>query len=131
MTEDAGHGITGRVDGRTIRVGNDRWLDPGEHRPLAESMAAQGMTVVVVEADGRVAGLIGVRDELRPESAETVRMLHAQGIETIMLTGDNDRTARAIAAAAGISDVRAQQLPADKAAAIEALAESRPVSRWG
>ncbi len=131
VTEDAGHGITGRVDGRTIRVGNDRWLDPGEHRPLAESMAAQGMTVVVVEADGRVAGLIGVRDELRPESAETVRMLHAQGIETIMLTGDNDRTARAIAAAAGISDVRAQQLPADKAAAIEALAESRPTAMVG
>ena len=89
------------------------------------------MTVVVVEADGRVAGLIGVRDELRPESAETVRMLHAQGIETIMLTGDNDRTARAIAAAAGISDVRAQQLPADKAAAIEALAESRPTAMVG
>ncbi len=131
VTEDAGHGITGRVDGRTIRVGNDRWLDPGEHRHLAESMAAQGMTVVVVEADGRIAGLIGVRDELRPESAETVRMLHAQGIETIMLTGDNDRTARAIADVAGITDVRAQQLPADKAAAIEALAVSRPTAMVG
>lgn len=131
VVEVAGHGITGQVDRRTIRVGNDRWLDPGEHRPLAESMAMQGMTVVVVEADGQIAGLIGVRDELRPESAEMVRMLHAQGIETIMLTGDNDRTARAIADAAGITDVRAQQLPADKAAAIEALSVSRPTAMVG
>ncbi|WP_438354694.1 heavy metal translocating P-type ATPase [Microbacterium sp. CJ88] len=131
VVEAAGHGITGKVDRRTIRVGNDRWLDPGEHRPLAESMAAQGMTVVVVEADGQIAGLIGVRDELRPESAETVQMLHAQGIETIMLTGDNDRTARAIADTAGITDVRSQQLPADKAAAVEALAASRPTAMVG
>ncbi|MDN3495140.1 cation-translocating P-type ATPase [Planococcus sp. APC 4015] len=131
VVEAAGDGITGLVDGRVIRVGNDRWLNAGQHRPAAESMAAMGMTVVVVEADGRVAGLIGVRDELRSESAETVRMLHAQGIETIMLTGDNNSTARAIARAAGITDVRAQQLPADKALAVEALSASRPTAMVG
>ncbi len=131
VTEEAGHGITGQVDGRTIRVGNARWLHPGELRGTADAMAAHGMTVVVVEMDGRVAGLIGVRDELRPESAETVRMLHDQGIETIMLTGDNDRTARAIAEEAGITDVRAEQLPKDKADAIAALAASRPTAMVG
>jgi cation-transporting P-type ATPase G len=131
VTEEAGHGITGHVNGRTIRVGNARWLNPGNLRVTADIMAAQGMTVVVVETDGQVAGLIGVRDELRPESAETVRLLHDQGIETIMLTGDNDRTARAIAQEAGITDVRAEQLPKDKADAIAALVASRPTAMVG
>lgn len=131
VVEDAGHGITGSIGGRIVRVGNARWLNPGGLAVTAESMAAQGMTVVVVEADGQVAGLIGVRDELRPESAETVRMLHAQGIETIMLTGDNERTARALAQEAGITDVRAEQLPKDKADAIAVLVTSRPTAMVG
>ena len=131
MTEEAGHGITGQINGRTIRIGNTRWLNPGNLRITADTMAAQGMTVVVVETDRQIAGLIGVRDELRPESAETVRMLHDQGIETIMLTGDNDRTARAIAQEAGITDVRAEQLPKDKADAIAALVASRPTAMVG
>lgn len=131
VTEEAGHGMTGRVDDRTVRVGNVRWLNPGELRGSADEMAARGMTVVVVEAEGRVAGLIGIRDELRPESAATVRMLHDQGIETIMLTGDNDRTARALAQEAGIRDVRAEQLPKDKADVIAALVASRPTAMVG
>ncbi|WP_206448515.1 heavy metal translocating P-type ATPase [Agrococcus sp. KRD186] len=131
VSEAAGLGITGQVEGRAIRVGNVRWLHPGDLGDSADAMATQGMTVVVVEADGQVAGLIGVRDELRPESAETVRMLHEQGIETIMLTGDNERTARAIAEQAGITDVRAEQLPKDKAEAIAALAASRPTAMVG
>ncbi|MEV8169229.1 cation-translocating P-type ATPase [Microbacterium paraoxydans] len=131
VVEEAGHGIAGRVDGTLIRVGNARWLDPAVLSTAAEGMAAEGMTVVVVEADGAVAGLIGIRDELRPESAETVRMLRSQGIETVMLTGDNERTARAIAAQAGIDDVRAEQLPADKAHAIESLTTVRPTAMVG
>ena len=82
---------------------------------IAGTMAAQGVTAVVVETDGTVAGIIGVRDELRPEAAEMVSMLHSQGIETIMLTGDNAITARAIAQEAGIAELRAEQLPKDKA----------------
>ncbi len=131
VLEDAGHGITGRVGGRTVRVGNARWLDVSEQSDIAEQMAGQGMTVVVVEVDGRFAGLVGVRDELRPESAETVRMLHAQGIDTVMLTGDNGRTARAIAREAGITDVQAEQLPGDKADAITALVATRPTAMVG
>lgn len=131
MLEEAGHGISGRVDGQIVRVGNARWLNPGEQSDTAEYMAAHGMTVVVVEADGKIAGLIGVRDELRPESAETVQMLHAQGLNTVMLTGDNDRTARAIAHKAGITDVRAEQLPKDKADAVTALVATRPTAMVG
>ncbi len=131
VVEDAGHGITGLVDGRRVRVGNVRWLTPGTLSQAADDMAGQGMTVVVVEADGKIAGLIGVRDELRPESAETIRLLDAQGISTVMLTGDNTRTAAALAHEAGITDVRAEQLPADKAAAITELVGSRPTAMVG
>jgi cation-transporting ATPase G len=131
VVEDAGHGIRGIVDGRAIRVGNVRWLDAVTLRSEADRMASQGITVVVVEADGAIAGLIGIRDELRPESAETVRMLHAQGIDTIMLTGDNSATAHALARDAGITDVRAEQLPADKAAAIDTLTRTRPTAMVG
>ncbi|HRA43812.1 MAG TPA: HAD-IC family P-type ATPase, partial [Phycicoccus sp.] len=81
--------------------------------------------------DGAIAGVIGVRDELRPEAAETVRLLHEQGIETVMLTGDNSRTANTLAALAGITDVRAEQLPADKASAIATLAATRPTAMVG
>ncbi|MCG7308030.1 MULTISPECIES: heavy metal translocating P-type ATPase [Brachybacterium] len=129
--EEAGHGLTGRVDGRTVRVGNPRWLNPSGLRDDADELAETGMTVIVVEADGAVIGLIGVRDELRPEAAETVRMLHAQDIDTVMLTGDDARTARTLAAQAGIDDVRAEQLPADKAAAITQLAASGPTAMVG
>jgi cation-transporting ATPase G len=131
VVEDAGRGVTGSSGEHRIRVGNARWIDPAELSVVAETMAGQGMTVVVVETNGEIAGLIGVRDELRPESAEMVRMLHSQGIDTIMLTGDNDRTARAIARKAGIADVRSEQLPADKAAAIAELVASEPTAMVG
>ncbi|WP_404444755.1 heavy metal translocating P-type ATPase [Microbacterium marinum] len=131
VVEHAGHGITGFVRGRRVRVGNVRWLKPGKLARAADDMAGQGMTVIVVETDNTVVGLVGVRDELRPESTETVRLLHEQGITTVMLTGDNSRTATALARDAGITDVRAEQLPADKAAAISNLITSRPTAMVG
>ncbi len=131
VVEEAGRGIIGRINGKTVRVGNDRWLDPNALREAADAMASDGMTVVVVEADGEIVGVIGVRDELRPEAAETIRMLEAQGIDTVMLTGDNARTARAIAQEAGIAEVRADQLPTDKATAIDELVAIRPTAMVG
>ena len=89
------------------------------------------MTVIVVEADGNVAGVIGVRDELRPEAAEAISMLHDQGLRTVMLTGDNQRTAQALAQQAGIDDVRAGQLPEHKAQAIGELAAEAPTAMIG
>ncbi len=131
VTEDPGHGIVGIVGTTRARVGNVRWISPGEQSAAADAMAARGVTVVVVEADGHVAGLIGIRDELRVEAAETVRLLRVKGIETIMLTGDNARTADSLATRAGISDVRAEQLPADKAAAVATLVRDRPTAMVG
>ena len=121
VQELAGQGLTGTVAGASVRVGSPRWVAPGPLEDRCADLEGDGMTVVVVEVDGHPAGLVGIRDELRPEASEAVAGLQALGIETVMLTGDNPRTAAALARAVGIADVRAQQLPADKAAAVEAL----------
>jgi len=131
VQEQPGHGITGVVDGQPARVGSPRWVPAGSLAADAEALEEQGMTVVVLEVAGSVIGILGIRDELKPEAVETVRQLTAAGIATVMLTGDNERTARAIAAQVGISDVRAQLLPADKAAAIEEFARTRPTAMVG
>ena len=89
------------------------------------------MTVVIVHRDGTPVAAIGVRDELRPEVPEVVRTLAAQGVGVTMLTGDNARTARALAAQAGISDVRAELRPEDKATAIGELSKAGSVAMIG
>jgi len=131
VEECAGHGLTGHVEGTRVLVGHPRWLDPGTYRDDAHAMAEEGMTVVVVEAGGQIAGLIGVRDELRAEAAQTVGMLGDIGISTAMLTGDNALTARTLAEQAGITDVRAEQLPMDKAGAVAALVADAPTAMVG
>lgn len=131
VVEHPGHGVSGTVDGRPHRIGSPRWVAPGVLAGAADAMAGEGMSVVVVERDGEVVGAIGVRDELRPEAAEAVAALGAAGVGTIMLTGDNERTARALADQAGIRDVRAEQLPQDKASAVEGLSASRPTAMIG
>ena len=131
VTETAGHGITGRIDGATITVGSPRWLDPGPLAAQVQQLEDQGMTVVIIHRDGTVAGAIGVRDELRPEVPAVVTTLTGQGIGLTMLTGDNARTARAIAAQAGIGDVRAELRPEDKAAAVGQLTGTRPTAMIG
>ncbi|WCM55506.1 heavy metal translocating P-type ATPase [Microbacterium sp. EF45047] len=131
VTEQAGHGIEGTVDGVTITVGSPRWLDAGELGDRVALLEEQGMTVVIVHRGGVAVAAIGVRDELRPEVPEVVRTLADQGIGVTMLTGDNARTARALAAQAGIGDVRAELRPEDKAAAIGELSKAGSVAMIG
>ncbi|GAA1213246.1 heavy metal translocating P-type ATPase [Rhodoglobus aureus] len=131
INEDAGHGMSGIVGGAPVRVGNTRWLNPGELAGAAEKLADDGMTVVVVERDAQVVGLLGIRDELRPDAAEAVAQLEVSGIRTLMLTGDNSRTAAALGREAGIDDVRAELLPSDKAQAIETLSARSPTAMIG
>ena len=121
VTEQAGHGIEGELAGARITVGSPRWLDAGTLGDRVAGLEEQGMTVVIVHRGGVPVAAIGVRDELRPEVPEVVRTLATQGIGVTMLTGDNARTARALAAHAGIDDVRAELRPEDKAAAISEL----------
>jgi cation-transporting ATPase G len=121
LQELPGQGLAGTVDGHAVRVGSSRWLDPGWLTPAVVRLEKAGMTVVLVQIDGSIAGAIGIRDEARPEAAQAIWMLRAVGVQPTMLTGDNRRTAQALAQHLAIGDVRAELLPQEKAAAVQAL----------
>ncbi len=127
----AGHGITGTVDGRPVRVGKPGFIDAGTLAADVSRLQAGGATAVLVEVDGDTIAVIGVRDELRPEAADVIAALHRRGVRVAMLTGDNAATAAALAAQAGIDDVRAELLPADKTRAVEQLAVHGGVAMVG
>ncbi|MCX4919970.1 cation-translocating P-type ATPase [Streptomyces sp. NBC_00687] len=126
-----GAGLTGTVEGRPARLGRPGWIEPGV---LAEDVTAlqnMGATAVLVEYDGQVIGAVAVRDELRTEAAEVVARLHGAGYQVAMLTGDNQRTATALAAQAGITDVHAELRPEDKATLIRSMRATRPTAMVG
>ncbi|QUW18173.1 cation-translocating P-type ATPase [Agrococcus sp. Marseille-Q4369] len=131
VTEQAGHGIAGTVDGARITVGSPRWLNAGLLASQVAGLEEQGMTVVIVHRDEAPVAAIGVRDELRPEVPEVVRTLAGQSVGVTMLTGDNARTAHALAKRAGIDDVRAELRPEDKATAIVELSRAAPTAMIG
>jgi Cd2+/Zn2+-exporting ATPase len=121
----AGKGVVAHAGGRELVVGNrvllaDREIDvPTEVTEYVREREARGETAVHVVRDGSVVGAIALRDELREAAPGVVAALRDAGIETVMLTGDNERTARAVAREVGIDDYRAELLPEDKQAAIE------------
>ena len=122
----AGLGVTGRVDGYTAALGNAALLE-AENVPvarlaaIADSLRADGQTVMLLAANGALVGLIGVADPVKPTSAEAVRALHAEGVRVIMLTGDNRSTADAVARQLGIDEVIAGVLPDQKIATVRRL----------
>src|SRR5690606_22388721 len=125
--EIAGHGVKARIDGKVVVAGNDRMLHR-EEVPHDECEAPG--TVVNIAVDGRLAGRIIIADEIRPDAAAAVRALKSLGVaETVMLTGDDEKTARQVAAAVGIDHVRAGLLPEEKVAALETIAQSRKAKR--
>jgi Cu+-exporting ATPase len=132
-----GHGLEAIVDGRTIVLGNEKLLGDhgiatGDAGARMESLAAEGKTPMLVAIDGRIAGIVAVADEIKPESAAAVAALRAMGLEVMMVTGDNQRTADAIARQAGITRVLAEVLPDRKVAEIARLqAEQRIVGMVG
>ena len=128
----AGEGISSVVRGKEVSVGNRRLLQRLgiQLRGLEgtmESMENEGMTVMACVSNGQVLGLIGVADTLKPEAKEAIVGLRDLDLKVAMLTGDNERTARAIANQAGIEEFRAQVLPADKAGAVKAFQEKGEV----
>jgi len=131
ISEEAGHGIGGTVEGRRVLVGSPRWIDAGPLYADVERMESEGQTCVLVTVDDTLAGAIGVRDELRPEVPEAVQTLHANDVKVSMLTGDNTRTARALAKIAGIDDVRAELRPEDKASIVAELSSKTPTAMIG
>lgn len=136
VQEQPGQGLIGVVEGKRIRVGSPRWIPTdgaGELADRVAEMSQAGMSVVVVEVDGTPAGVLGIRDELRPEAAAAVQALADQGMRSVMLTGDQEVTAQAIAARAGIPSDRvwAGQLPADKARVVAELVDKSPTAMIG
>jgi P-type Cu+ transporter len=133
----AGGGVRALRDGVTLRAGSARWLaeegiDVAAAAPLVERLEGEAQTAVVVARDGRVAGVIGVADTVKPEAARAVRRLHALGLETVLLTGDNQRVAEAVAREVGIDRVLAGVRPGEKAAEVRRLqGEGRIVAMVG
>ncbi|SCK26611.1 MULTISPECIES: cation-translocating P-type ATPase [Streptomyces] len=126
-----GNGLTGTVEGTSARLGKPGFIDSGALGTEVARLQSAGATVVLVEHDNAVLGAVAVRDEIRPEASEAVARLKRQGIQVVMLTGDNTRTAEAIAADAGITDVRAELLPEDKARIVTELSARGPVAMVG
>lgn len=132
-----GHGAVAAVDGHRVAVGNPRLLkrEDVDFTGLAarlEEISNGGRTAITVAIDGRAVALIGLADAARPSAAGTVKALHGLGIQVVMLTGDNEATARRIAGQLGIDTVIAEVLPGDKAAKIAELqAAGRRVAMVG
>ncbi len=127
-----GRGVAAVVAGRSVVVGTSRLLSERglaleDVRQCAEALEAEGQTVVFVAVDGSVVGLIALADRPRPEARAVVRALRARGLRVVLLTGDNARTAQAVAQAVGIDDVRAEVLPDQKASVVRALQEEGQV----
>ena len=127
FTAEPGRGTQGRIGGQTLLLGNHRWIhERGQCSPELEARLAaherQGRTLSLLADDDGVLGLCAVADTIKPGAQQTVRELRELGITPVMLTGDNAATAHAIAAVAGISEVRAELLPQQKLDAVRALA---------
>ena len=121
-----GRGATGVVEGRALAVGNaallaDWAVDPAPLADAAAALAAEGKTPVYVAVDGALAGVLAVADPVRATSAAAVARLRGMGLEVVMLTGDNRRTAEAVARRAGIDRVVAEVLPEGKVAEVRRL----------
>jgi P-type Cu+ transporter len=133
-----GLGVEGLVDGRGVQIGRAAFMAdwsleiPAELEAARHAAEARGRTAVVVAWDGSVRGLLVVADAAKPTSAEAVTSLKALGLRPVLLTGDNEATARTVAAEVGIDEVIAEVLPADKAAVIRRLqAEGHVVAMVG
>jgi P-type Cu+ transporter len=132
-----GHGVDAKAEGMDILLGNrklmhERNIDFSQSMAQAEALEADGKTVMFVAVNGQAAGLIAVADTLKEYSVEAVRRLHKLGLKVAMITGDNRRTAEAIARKVGIDRVLAEVLPQDKAEEVKKLqAQGRKVAMVG
>jgi Cu+-exporting ATPase len=132
-----GRGVTGQVDGRQVVLGNrtlleEMGIDHESLRERADILRQEGQTVMYLAVDGKAAGLIGVADPIKESTAEALEVLHREGVQVVMLTGDNRTTAEAVARKLGIDRVQAEVLPEQKAEVVRQLqAEGRMVAMAG
>ena len=121
-----GHGVVASVNGQRVLIGNAKLMAReniplGDLEPRVTALAGEGKTAMYVAADGKPLGVIAVADRIRESARAAIRDLHALGVKTVMLTGDNRRTAEAVARRLGIDTVIAEVLPEDKAIRIKSL----------
>src|SRR5258706_146233 len=132
-----GRGVRGRVDNFSVALGNAKMLDelgvdPGPLAAKAEALRIDGQTVMFAVVDKKIAGILAVADPIKQSTPEAIRQLHAEGIRIVMLTGDSDTTAQAVARKLQIDEVIAEVLPQDKATVTKRLqAEGRFVAMAG
>ncbi|MDE2038414.1 MAG: heavy metal translocating P-type ATPase [Elusimicrobia bacterium] len=122
----AGLGVCGLLAGRPAAVGNaslmrELGIDAARLEEAASGLREQGRTAILVALDGRPAAALGVSDSVRPTSAEAIAALHREGVRILMVTGDHEASARAVALELGIDEVRAGVLPQDKRLVVEEL----------
>jgi Cu+-exporting ATPase len=132
-----GKGVQGRVGGRAVALGNaammrEMGLDTAQAEAKADALRAEGKTAMFIAVDGALVGIVAVADPIKDSTAQAIRELHAQGLRVIMATGDNERTAQAVAAKLGIDEVRAGILPEAKKELIDQLRrEGRKIAMAG
>jgi Cu+-exporting ATPase len=122
-----GKGVVGRVNDWVVAVGNERLLQSLNVQPSesllreASNLQRDGQTVVYVAVDGKPAGLLGIADPIKPSTPEAIRMLHAEGLRLLMLTGDNHETAETVARKLGLDEYAAEVLPERKSDVVKRL----------
>jgi P-type Cu+ transporter len=132
-----GRGVVGEVGGRRVALGNqalmdEQKLDPAKLANQADALRSEGQTVMFVAVDGKAAGLVAVADPVKDTTLEALHLLRREGIQVVMLTGDNQITAEAVAKKLGIERVQAEVLPDQKSEVIKRLqAEGRVVAMAG
>jgi len=134
---EPGKGLSGTIDDRHIVLGNaammaDARVDIEGAASRASALRADGQTIVYLAVDGQLVALLGIADPIKPTSAQAIQALRGEGLRLVMLTGDHDATARAVATRLGVSDIRAEVLPTAKRDVIQDLQrEGRTVAMAG
>jgi P-type E1-E2 ATPase len=131
-----GRGVRARLAGCDVLVGSPAFLatqgvEVHAHQSRIRDLEARGLTVIGAARDGALVGVLALGDALRSDAAETVRRLHTMGIRTSVMTGDNEQAARHFARGAGIEDVHARVLPAEKASIVRTLQKNARVAMVG
>ncbi len=132
-----GEGVTGEVDSLSVAIGNYKLfeslgIDAEELQALSKTYRKEGQTVMLIALDGKAVGILGVMDPIKESTAEAIKALHKEGIEIVMLTGDNETTAKAVAAKLNIDRVQAEVSPEEKSKVVQALqAEGKHVAMAG
>jgi len=127
-----GHGIGGTINNKQVLLGNRKLMDQqsvslSELVSQVENLSSQGKTVMYLAVDGKLAGIIAVADTIKPEAGDVIARLHAMGLKTVMLSGDQTTAARYVAQQVGIDEVIAEVLPTEKSEKIASLQEKSQV----